>query len=84
MHHKNLEFSFSGLKTALLYYMDNKKNKDIADIAASYQFAIIEVLTTKLKWAMDKTNCDTCVIAGGVAANKELRNNIDKLLFNKK
>ena len=84
MHHKNLEFSFSGLKTALLYYMDNKKNKDIADIAASYQFAIIEVLTTKLKWAMDKTNCDTCVIAGGVAANKELRNNIDKLLCNKK
>ena len=33
---------------------------------------------------MDKTNCDRYVIAGGVAANKELRNNIDKLLFNKK
>jgi len=83
MREKNLEFSFSGLKTALLYYMDKKIKQDIPDIAASYQLAIIDVLTTKLKWAMDKTNCNTCVIAGGVAANKELRNNIDKLLFNK-
>tara|TARA_B100000700_G_scaffold193531_1_gene213086 strand:- start:2838 stop:3818 length:981 start_codon:yes stop_codon:yes gene_type:complete len=84
MHDKNLEFSFSGLKTALLYYVNKNKNKHIADIAASYQLAIIEVLTSKLKWAMDKTNCDTCVIAGGVAANKELRNNIDKLLGNRR
>ena len=63
--------------------MNKEKKLDISDIAASYQLAIIDVLTTKLKWAMDKTNCNTCVIAGGVAANKELRNNIDKLLFNK-
>ena len=83
MREKNLEFSFSGLKTSLLYYMNKEKKLDISDIAASYQLAIIDVLTTKLKWAMDKTNCNTCVIAGGVAANKELRNNIDKLLFNK-
>ena len=83
MRKNNLEFSFSGLKTSLLYYMNKEKKLDIPDIAASYQLAIIDVLTTKLKWAMDKTNCNTCVIAGGVAANKELRNNIDKLLFNK-
>ena len=83
MRKNNLEFSFSGLKTSLLYYMNKEKKLDISDIAASYQLAIIDVLTTKLKWAMDKTNCNTCVIAGGVAANKELRNNIDKLLFNK-
>ena len=83
MREKNLEFSFSGLKTSLLYYMNKEKKLDISDIAASYQLAIIDVLTTKLKWAMEKTNCNTCVIAGGVAANKELRNNIDKLLFNK-
>ena len=83
MRKNNLEFSFSGLKTSLLYYMNKEKKLDISDIAASYQLAIIDVLTTKLKWAMEKTNCNTCVIAGGVAANKELRNNIDKLLFNK-
>ena len=83
MRKNNLEFSFSGLKTSLLYYMNKEKKLDISDIAASYQLAIIDVLTTILKWAMDKTNCNTCVIAGGVAANKELRNNIDKLLFNK-
>ena len=49
----NFEFSFSGLKTALLYYMDKKNKKNIADIAASYQFAIIDVLIKKLKYAAE-------------------------------
>ena len=69
----NLEFSFSGLKTSLLYYMDDHKNADLNDVAASYQQAIIDVLITKLYWALDKTHCNTCVIAGGVAANQSLR-----------
>ena len=47
MGKNNMEFSFSGLKTALLYYMNNQKNSNLNDVAASYQNAIIEVLTTK-------------------------------------
>jgi len=64
MQSKNLEFSFSGLKTSLLYYVEKQESLCKEDIAASYQAAIIDTLITKLKWAMDKTNCKTCVIAG--------------------
>ena len=73
MKKNNLEFSFSGLKTSLLYYMDEHKNANLKDVAASYQLAIIDVLITKLKWALENTHCHTCVIAGGVAANLLLR-----------
>ena len=73
MKKNNLEFSFSGLKTSLLYYMDEHKNTNLKDVAASYQLAIIDVLITKLKWALENTHCHTCVIAGGVAANLLLR-----------
>ena len=73
MKKDNLEFSFSGLKTSLLYYMDEHKNANLKDVAASYQLAIIDVLITKLKWALENTHCHTCVIAGGVAANLLLR-----------
>ena len=73
MKKNNLEFSFSGLKTSLLYYMDEHKNANLKDVAASYQISIIDVLITKLKWALENTNCHTCVIAGGVAANLLLR-----------
>ena len=75
----NLEFSFSGLKTSLLYFMDDfKETKKISkkDVIASYQEAIIDVLTIKLKRAMKMKNINTCVIAGGVAANKCLRKNL--------
>ena len=73
----NLEFSFSGLKTALLYYMRNldksENNHNMSDIAASYQSAVVDVLITKLKNALKLTGINTCVIAGGVSANKTLR-----------
>jgi len=82
MKQKNYEFSFSGLKTALLYYVNDGENKKTSDIAASYQYAIVEVLISKLKLAVENMNCNTCVIAGGVAANKLLRNIIRKSLPN--
>ena len=82
MKHKNYEFSFSGLKTALLYYVKDGENKKTSDIAASYQYAIVEVLISKLKLAVEDMNCDTCVIAGGVAANELLRNIIKEFLPN--
>ena len=79
----NLEFSFSGLKTSLLYFMDASKDKDDishADIAASYQQAIVDVLVHKLLHAVRKANVKTCVIAGGVAANQVLRKAVKKHL----
>ena len=81
----NLEFSFSGLKTSLLYFMDDfKETKKISkkDVIASYQEAIIDVLTIKLKRAMKMKNINTCVIAGGVAANEYLRENLKLALDN--
>ena len=83
MRNRNLEFSFSGLKTSLLYTMDKHSKRNKEDVAASYQFAIIDVLITKLKWAMDKTNCNTCVIAGGVAANQSLRQCVSDIMLDK-
>ncbi len=82
----SFDFSFSGLKTALLYYMDDYSNNTITmnDVAASYQEAIIDVLSIKLSKAMDYYKITTCVIAGGVAANKNLRTRIHTLLPEKK
>ncbi len=84
----SLDFSFSGLKTSLLYYMDDysKVNNEITinDVAASYQEAIIDVLSNKLQRAITDNNINTCVIAGGVAANKKLRTKIHALLPQKK
>lgn len=81
-----IEFSFSGLKTALLYYMQAyEKSPDGVsreDIAASYQSAIIEVLIGKLAQAVDKSGVQTCVIAGGVAANQRLRQEVKNKLSN--
>ena len=78
-----IEFSFSGLKTSLLYYMDSyKESKDcgLNDVAASYQKAIIDCLVAKMKLAIDLTGVNTISIAGGVAKNKLLRSSIDKNL----
>lgn len=78
-HSDELEFSFSGLKTALLYFMEKDLHiVSLADIAASYQRAIIDVLVSKLKKALEQTGVKTCVIAGGVAANQTLRKLVNK------
>ena len=82
MHSDNLDLSFSGLKTSVLY-----KVKDIedlndqvkADIAASFQQAVIDVLTKKIKKAIELTGRGDVIIAGGVAANKALRSAIKEL-----
>ncbi len=82
----NLEFSFSGLKTSLLYYMDSLtelQNETKKDIIASYQQAIIDVLVEKLRRAINYTQTDTCVIAGGVASNRILRKCLEKTLIGK-
>ena len=87
MGKNNLEFSFSGLKTSLLYFMDDfeETNKILMkDVIASYQQAIIDVLIIKVKRAMKFTNVDRCVIAGGVAANQCLREGLKLTMGDKK
>lgn len=82
MHHKSYDFSFSGLKTAVLYYLrdtnirmrandTNSTNK--TDIAASFQQAAIHVLITKTLRAAKEFRAKSVMLSGGVAANKFLR-----------
>lgn len=80
MKNKGLDFSFSGLKTSALYYLQEKDEKFIeshrADISASISEAITEVLLTKLKRAVMKTKVKTVLLAGGVSANSMLREKV--------
>lgn len=72
-----IEFSFSGLKTALLRHVENLGADTVRDVlpdlAASYQQAIVDVLLSKLRLAIDRTGIRTALIGGGVAANETLR-----------
>ena len=81
MHSDNLNLSFSGLKTAVLYSIRDLENLDehIPDIAASFQRAAIDVLVSKIKKSLTQTNRDTLILAGGVAANGLLRDEMSKL-----
>ncbi len=80
IHSNNLNFSFSGLKTSVLYYIrDNfsdikpMSENDKADIAREFEDAVVEVLLAKTKKALDDTGSKTLIIAGGVIANKKIR-----------
>jgi N6-L-threonylcarbamoyladenine synthase len=76
MHSDNLDLSFSGLKTSVLYTVrdiENMTDEIKADIAASFQQAVIDVLTRKIKKAVEASGRSDVIIAGGVAANKALR-----------
>jgi len=77
-----LDFSFSGLKSAVLNYLNNSKQKGIdivvEDVAASFQEAVVEVLVEKTIQAAKKYSLDTIAIAGGVAANTSLRKSLEK------
>lgn len=82
-HVDGLNFSFSGIKTSILYFLQKelKSNPDfidqnLNDICASVQHAIISILIKKIKQAADELNINEVSIAGGVSANSELRNQI--------
>jgi N6-L-threonylcarbamoyladenine synthase len=66
-------FSFSGLKTAVARYVESYPDAPIADVAASFQEAVADVLTAKAVRAATETGVSTLLIAGGVAANSRLR-----------
>ena len=73
----NLDFSFSGLKTAALNYINSQRQKDEephhGDLTASYTGVIVDAIVKKVGMALDKTECKTLVLAGGVAANSHIR-----------
>ncbi len=75
------EFSFSGLKTAVLREIKKFKPDELPkkDIAASFQYKVADTLIKKTKYFADKLNCKTIVMAGGVAANSELRKRLQEL-----
>lgn len=96
----SLDFSFSGLKTALLRHAQDWREPDeprlldeatvfpthtpptfregfpVADFAASFEEAIVDVLVTKALWALERTGAASLVLAGGVAANRALRDRL--------
>jgi N6-L-threonylcarbamoyladenine synthase len=70
-----LEFSFSGLKTAVVHALRGREMTDAvrADVAEGVQLSIVETLTTKALRALEETGLDTLVVSGGVSANRSLR-----------
>jgi len=68
-----LDFSFSGLKTALLYRLRDDPGASRADLAASYQRAIVDALVSRTRIALEREGLARLAIGGGVAANSELR-----------
>jgi N6-L-threonylcarbamoyladenine synthase len=81
-----LDFSFSGIKTAILYFLQKevKLNPNFieeykADICASVQKTLIEILLRKVKKAMREKKCTSIAIAGGVSANSGLRKRLQEL-----
>lgn len=80
---ESLDFSFSGLKTAVLYHVRGHKGRErsaaempqrqIAETAAGFQAACVDVVMTKLRRAIDQTGARCVVVGGGVSANRGLR-----------
>jgi N6-L-threonylcarbamoyladenine synthase len=86
----SLDFSFSGIKTAVLYHCQGQdmkgqnkvasmSQKEIADIAASFQKAVVEVLVKKTRRAAEKTQAKTVLLGGGVAANTAVRDALQQM-----
>jgi N6-L-threonylcarbamoyladenine synthase len=86
----SLDFSFSGIKTAVLYYchgqdmkgenkVDSMSEQQIADIAASFQAAVVDVLVKKTRLAAEKIGAKTILLGGGVAANSRLRTRLQEM-----
>ncbi|MBP9722686.1 MAG: tRNA (adenosine(37)-N6)-threonylcarbamoyltransferase complex transferase subunit TsaD [Gammaproteobacteria bacterium] len=82
LNQNNLDFSFSGLKTAALntYNKSDKSLETKANIAASFQAAVIDTLFIKCKKALLEHNINQLVVAGGVSANLELRSKLNNLM----
>ncbi len=73
----DLEFSFSGLKTAVLTLMKKVPQPEKKDLAREFVDAVVEVLVAKCAQAMQQTGLTQLVVAGGVGANRQLRAALD-------
>ena len=81
-----LDFSFSGFKTAILYFLQKEQNKDadfiknnLNDICASVQHSIVTILMNRMKKAVQMTGINHVAIAGGVSANSEIRSTLKSM-----
>ena len=78
-----LDFSFSGLKTSVLYFLQKQEpgfiRENLNDLCASIQYTIIHILLTKLKKAVEQTDVRNVCIAGGVSANSGLRSGLTEM-----
>ncbi|MGI8579621.1 MAG: tRNA (adenosine(37)-N6)-threonylcarbamoyltransferase complex transferase subunit TsaD [Solirubrobacteraceae bacterium] len=81
---KGLDFSFAGLKTSLLYKVrdlgEEEALRQRADLAASYQRAVVEALATRVERALEQTGLEQLAVGGGVAANGPLRERLAQLV----
>lgn len=81
-HDATFNMSFSGLKTAVLHAWQScpQRDQDRCDLAASFQQAVADVLTKKLRAAIRATGIHTCYICGGVAANKHIAQQLHEMV----
>lgn len=83
LHSGDLRFSLSGLKTAVITYIEKERqagnDSSIPDIAASFQQAVIDVQVAKARTALQQTGAKEFCLGGGVAANQELRQAYEKM-----
>lgn len=88
LHEDRLDFSFSGLKTAVLYSLGGQDaarpappppGKQRADLAASFQQAVVDVLVAKARQALRRTGLKRLAVGGGVVANKALRSALEAM-----
>lgn len=73
-HFENLDFSFSGIKTAVINLHHKVPDINKADLCASFQKTVAEILIENVEKAIEKTKIKTVVLAGGVSANTYIRN----------
>lgn len=78
-HFDNLDFSFSGIKTAVINLNHKNPNLNKADLCASFQEAVTEMLITNVRKAIEQYKTDKIVIAGGVSRNSFIRKSFDNL-----
>jgi N6-L-threonylcarbamoyladenine synthase len=85
MHSHDFRFSLSGLKTAVMTYIDTHRDpatgavEGVPDICAGFEAAVIDVQVHKVKEALRQTGASTFCLGGGVAANKQLREAYEKM-----
>ena len=76
---ESLDFSFSGIKTAVVQYLRNGETASVEDICASFQRAMVDVLVRKTEWALRKEGAGRVTLSGGVDANSLLREEFSRM-----